>query len=215
MKIAILCSDENHPVMPHLKDWMARQKIAHAVSFYLRKADLLPADLLFLVSCQELVGPEVRRQFRSVLVLHASALPTGRGWSPHIWQVLAGSSRLTVTLLEADDSVDSGAIWATREFSLQGHELYDEINAALFQAELGLMDWAVLNFDAVVPKIQPAIGLSHFPRRSPEDSQLDPQRSIADQFDQLRVADPDRYPAFFDLRGCRYRVRLEKEHKDE
>ena len=215
MKIAILCSDENHPVIPHLQEWMARQKSDHEVCSYSRKADLLPADLLFLISCQEMIGPELRRQYRSVLALHASALPAGRGWSPHIWQVIEGSNRLTVTLLEADDPVDSGAIWATREFVLQGHELYDEINAALFQTELDLMDWAVANFDGFVPTPQSDAGISHYPRRRPEDSQLDPQRSIADQFDQLRVADPDRYPAFFDLRGCRYRVMLEKENKDD
>ena len=35
-------------------------------------------------------------------------------------------------------------------------------------------------------------------------------RSIAEQFDLLRVADPQRFPAFFDLRGHRYLVRIEK-----
>ena len=217
MNIAILCSDENHPVMPYLQSWIAKQNVEHSVSLCFRKADLSAADVLFLVSCQELIGPDVRQLFRSVLVLHASALPAGRGWSPHIWQILAGSNQLTVTLLEANDPVDSGAIWATKDFALQGHELYDEINATLFQAELELMDWAVSNFHQVVPRDQLSEGASYWARRRPEDSQLDPQRSIADQFDQLRVADPERYPAFFDLRGCRYRVRLEKEkeNKDE
>ena len=42
------------------------------------------------------------------------------------------------------------------------------------------------------------------------DSRLDPSRSIAEQFDLLRVADPQRFPAFFDLRGHRYLVRLKK-----
>ena len=48
------------------------------------------------------------------------------------------------------------------------------------------------------------------PQDRRQDSRLDPHRPIADQFDLLRVADPDRFPAFFDLRGHRYLVRIEK-----
>jgi len=51
---------------------------------------------------------------------------------------------------------------------------------------------------------------SYYRRRTPDDSRLDPSRSIAEQFDLLRVADPQRFPAFFDLRGHRYVVRIEK-----
>jgi methionyl-tRNA formyltransferase len=215
VKIAILCTDEKHSVLPLLRDWQAKHAVNHEVSLYSSKADLRSADLLFLISCHELVDLELRQKFGYVLVIHASALPAGRGWSPHIWQILEGSNRIAVTLLEADDPVDSGAIWATRHVTLQGHELWNEINMKLFGAEISLMDWAVENSCTVVPTPQSEQGASYYPRRGPRDSQLNPERSIADQFDQLRVADPYRYPAFFDWRGCRYLVRIEKEHKNE
>ena len=214
MKIEILCTDATHPVVPHLQKWMLSQGSANSVALRTRKADLQVADLLFLVSCHELIGLEIRQQYRFVLVLHASALPQGRGWSPYIWQILAGGNQITVSLIEAQDPVDSGAIWASRNLTLQGHELYDEINEALFRTELELMDWAVDNFYRVTPKPQSSEGASHHPRRRPEDSRLNPDLSIAEQFDLMRIADPERYPAFFDLRGCRYRVILQKENKD-
>jgi methionyl-tRNA formyltransferase len=51
---------------------------------------------------------------------------------------------------------------------------------------------------------------TYYRKRIPEDSRIDPCGSIAGQFDLLRVADPERYPAFFDFRGHRYEIRLIK-----
>jgi methionyl-tRNA formyltransferase len=48
-----------------------------------------------------------------------------------------------------------------------------------------------------------------YARRRAADSRLDPDRTLAQQFDLLRVVDNDRYPAFFDLRGHRYRLRID------
>ena len=39
--------------------------------------------------------------------------------------------------------------------------------------------------------------------------------SIAEQFDLLRVVDPEHYPAFFDYRGKRYIPKVEKAASDE
>jgi hypothetical protein len=49
-----------------------------------------------------------------------------------------------------------------------------------------------------------------YPRRRPPDSELDPMRSIAEQFDLLRVVDNERYPAFFTHHGHRYVLRVDK-----
>lgn len=167
--------------------------------------------MLFLISCHEIVGMDIRSRYQATLVVHASDLPSGRGWSPHIWQILGGGNRITVSLLEAEDAVDSGAIWAKRDFQLDGHELWDEINEKLFAIEIELMDFAVDNFGGICPNPQPAQGTSYFPKRTPEDSRLDPSKSIREQFNLLRVCDPDRFPAFFELNGHRYRLMIEKD----
>jgi spore coat polysaccharide biosynthesis predicted glycosyltransferase SpsG len=39
--------------------------------------------------------------------------------------------------------------------------------------------------------------------------------SIAEQFDLLRVVDPEHYPAFFDYRGKRYIIKMEKADSGE
>lgn len=213
MNIVVLSSSRDHPIYPLLEQWVERcQRSGHCGALATRVADL-PAhgDVLFLVSCSEIVRPEVAARYRKALVLHASDLPEGRGWSPHIWEVLRGAHTLTVTLLEAARSVDSGDIWRKETIELDGTELYDEINSKLFSAELRLMDFAVDNFNDVVPQPQPlGVEVEYYPKRSPSDSRIDSGLSIASQFDLLRVSDPKRFPAFFEFRGAKYRVRLEK-----
>ena len=50
---------------------------------------------------------------------------------------------------------------------------------------------------------------SHYCRRRPADSQLAPERTLAEQFDLLRVVDNNRYPAFFEWRGRRYQLQIQ------
>jgi methionyl-tRNA formyltransferase len=47
-------------------------------------------------------------------------------------------------------------------------------------------------------------------KRIPADSQVDPDQSIAEIFDLLRVCDPDRYPAFFEHRGAKYALSIRR-----
>lgn len=211
MNISILCTDLNHPVIGSINHWMIEiSSKDHIPTLVHDKSELVGGDILFLVSCSQLITEEERKKFKAVLVLHASDLPKGRGWSPHIWNILGGANQITVTLLEAADPVDSGAIWLKTTFTLEGHELLSEINAKLFASELKLMDQAVEQFGSITPIPQRGNPGPYLTKRTPADSKLDPKKSIAEQFDLLRVVDSKRYPAFFNYRGKRYLIKIEK-----
>lgn len=210
MKISIVCTDVRHPILNRLKGWCLRHSDQHSVELVQKKKELTGGDILFLVSCQEMIEAEVRAQYRAALVLHASDLPEGRGMSPHIWQVLEGQDRIKVTLLAAEEALDSGDIWLQREFSLEGHELYDEINDKLFNAELSLMDEAVDRFEEIEPRPQDSRQPTWYRFRTPADSQLLIEGTIKEQFNLLRVSDPNRFPAFFDWQGYRYEICIRK-----
>jgi methionyl-tRNA formyltransferase len=211
MQISLLCSDEQHPVNDHLKKWISVQQGIHQVELVRRKTELSGGDILFLISCSEIVGQTDRSAYRTTLVLHASDLPRGRGWSPHIWQLIEGADEIILSLLEAEDKVDSGRIWKKLKFSVPKHALWDEINMCLFEAEIELIDFAVSEFERVLPtKQDPTIEPSYYPRRTSADSQIDPSQSISSQFDRIRVCDPNRFPAFFELHSKRYKLILEK-----
>lgn len=211
MRISLLCSDKQHPVNDYLQRWMFAQHGVHEVELVRKKNELTGGDILFLVSCSEIVAATDRSAYRATLVLHASDLPRGRGWSPHIWELIDGADEITLSLLEAEDKVDSGRIWKKLKFPVPKHALWDEINARLFEAEIELIDFAVSEFEQIRPAMQnPSIEPSHYPRRRPDDSRIDPSQSIASQFDRIRVCDPYRFPAFFELHGKKYKLTLEK-----
>jgi methionyl-tRNA formyltransferase len=176
---------------------------------YARVDDVPSADIAVYLSCERIIPAAQRARFKHNLVVHASDLPRGRGWSPLTWRILEGATHLTVTLFEAADAVDAGPIYFQREIRFEGHELVDELRALLEDATREL----VLEFARAWPNVsaRPQEGEPTFyPRRRPIDSKLDPDRSLAESFNQLRVVDNDRYPAFFEYRGHVYELRITK-----
>jgi methionyl-tRNA formyltransferase len=157
-----------------------------------------------------------RTLYRHCVVLHASDLPRGRGWSPHVWAILEGATAITVSAINAEDRVDSGAIWAKKTFEVAADELYDEINQSLFETEIALMDQVIEMVESGdSPSPQSDEEGTYFLRRKPQDSEIDPELSIAEQFDKIRISDPDRYPAFFELHEAIYEIRLRKVQSNE
>ncbi len=210
MQITILCSSRNHPVWPQLEAWCERVRDTHEIRMVEKLTDVTSGDLLFLISCNDIVRRSVRDRFRKVLVIHASDVPHGRGFAPLNWQIIEGRNEVVVTMMEAADKVDSGDIWAQHTLRFQGHELFDELFQRLFSAELELMSHAVANFGRIEPRPQPASEGSYYRKRGPEDSRVAPDKTLAEVFDLVRASDPERYPAFFEHRGHRYAIAFTK-----
>lgn len=207
MRITLLCSDKDHPIRSRLLAWMQSRR-TDDICLVDNATAALGGDFLFLISCHEFIGKQTRDSYHHALVIHASDLPRDRGWSPHVWGVIRGDRVLTVTLLEAEDVVDSGRIWNKLRIPLVGNEVAAELNELLFSAEIELLEWALANYETVKPTMQDECAKTYLRRRVPQDSRLDPQCSIADQFDLLRVCDSKRYPAFFEFRGRLFKLEM-------
>jgi methionyl-tRNA formyltransferase len=211
VKVSILCSNPAHPVNAYLFSWVEHHKQVHKIELVRKKNELNGGDILFLVSCNEIVTVKDRAAYGASLVLHASDLPNGRGWSPHIWEIAAGASFITLSLLEAEDKVDSGMIWKKIHIPVPSTALWHEINDLLFTEELRLMDFALASYGHIRPQKQLGdVGLTNYPLRTPENSRIDPNKTIAEQFDLIRISDPNRFPAFFEYRGQRFALKLER-----
>ena len=211
MRISFLCSDHTHPVNDYLFMWIKNNNNKHEIELVRQKNHLSGGDILFLISCTEIIDSRDRNAYTSFLVLLASDLPQGRGWSPHIWSILEGKEELTLTLLEASDKVDSGKIWKKLKFQVPKHALWNEINKQVFEREIELINFAVSNLNNIVPKPQNlSIEPTYYPKRTPADSTIDPQKSIESQFDKIRVCDPERFPAYIEMYGEKYKITLEK-----
>ena len=89
-------------------------------------------------------------------------------------------------------------------------ELYNKINALIFDAEIELIDYAVANFNKIRPQKQnDDINPTFWPKRNPKDSEVDVNKSIADQIDLIRTCDPNRFPAFFYRDGKKFILKIE------
>lgn len=211
MKITILNSDASHPINPYLENFCQNLRPLHEANIIRRQSELDYGDMLFLISCNEKVSSHSLKDYHKTFVIHASDLPDGRGWSPLIWQLLDGKTEFTLSMIEAHSQIDTGDIWEKINFTIPKHALWGEINEILCTKEISLMHFAVDNYDNLKTyKQNNFIEPTYFQKRVPSQSQLNLNDTIAFQFDLMRACDPERFPAFFNIYGHKYKITLEK-----
>ena len=211
MKIDILNTSDRHPINNYLEKFKSEFEISHSVSILRSSSELSGGDILFLISCNEKLKKEKLDLYDYRFVLHASDLPKGRGWSPHIWDIINGANDIWLSLIDVADEIDTGDIYFKLKIEVSKSALWDEINHLIFNAEIQLMKYAVEHHGKLEPSPQSKeIEASYYKKRTPNDSEIDPTKSLIDQFDLIRVCDPNRFPAFFELNGVKYKIILEK-----
>jgi len=183
----------------------------HIVSWVSDTQNIPKGDLCFILSYENLVEVNVRNRNKNNLVVHASDLPKGKGWSPMSWQVLEGKNEIVVTLFEAEDDIDSGDIYLQDIMNLDGYELVDDLRRKQAEITLNLCCDFVNHYPAVLQSSRQQQGTSTFyPKRKTTDSCLDPNKTIGEQFNLLRIVDNDKYPAYFKWNGQSYILKVEK-----
>lgn len=208
-RVAVVVDNDSW-VVPYAEDLVRRFNAAgDDAAFCRRHGEIGAGAVAFYLGCTSITPPAVLARNRRNLVVHASDLPKGRGFSPLTWLILEGADEVPVCLLEAADEADAGAVVYRDRLRFQGHELIDEMRAAVGVKSVELCRRFMA--ESAPPPGTPQHGqATRYPRRRPADSRLDPELSLAAQFDLLRVVDNARYPAFFDLRGHRYRLHIDK-----
>jgi len=211
LSIAV-CSDKGSWINEAIPELILDLLAAGHRASWSHAAEEAPAgDLCFYLSYGRIVGSDVRAKYAHNLVVHESDLPKGRGWAPMSWQILGGATSIPVTLIEAADEVDTGDIYLQEHIALQGGELNSEWRALQAASTFSLCLKFVENYPAVLEQARAqAAEPTTYPRRRAFDSRLDSEKSIAEQFNLLRIVNNDDYPAFFELNGKRYVLRIEK-----
>ncbi len=171
-------------------------------------SQIAQCDVVFYLSCLKLTPPETLARSRRNIVVHASSLPKGRGFSPMPWQILEGAQTVPLTVIEAGEGADEGPVLLRDEITFEGWELHDELRHAL-GCKVVDMCLAFMRAPEPIEGEAQSGETSWYPRRRPADSRLDPYKTIVEQFNLLRICDNERYPAFFELRGHRYALKIE------
>lgn len=111
MKISILCDNPHSWIVPYAEELQTELKArGHDVSIFEKAEEIQEGDCAFFLGCEGIVGKDIRARNAHNIVIHESALPVGRGWSPLTWQILEGKNDIPITLIEAEERIDSGDI---------------------------------------------------------------------------------------------------------
>ncbi len=208
MLVQILVDNPRSWIIPFTEELKKNLITAgHEVVLIHDAKEVKQGDILCLLACEKVFKKLDLN--RHNLVVHESDLPKGKGWSPLTWQVLEGRNEITVTLFEATPAIDAGNIYDQEFIKLCGDELIDELRVAQGKATIHLIQKFVSDFPDIKGRAQ--VGEStYYAKRTPEHSTLDPDKTIREQFNLLRVVDNDRYPAFFINNGVKYKISIDK-----
>lgn len=214
-RIGILTSKESW-FIPHAKllrdifSW-----IGYDSSIFFKHENIREeVDVLFILSYFNFVPEEVLEKNSYNLVVHESDLPKGKGWSPLFWQILEGKNKIPIVLFEAESKVDSGKIYLKDYITLNGDELHDEIREKQASKTMELCLKFIVNCKNISPVNQKGKP-TFFPKRTPENSELDVNKSIEEQFNLLRVVSNTQYPAYFTINNTKYLLYIFKEVNNE
>lgn len=192
-----------HPFLEELLQGGHNAKHIHSVQ------DITQGDIVFYLSCGQIVVEEILQRNRHNIVIHESALPEGKGWSPLTWQILEGKNEIPITMFEAVKSVDSGRIYLRDVLRYDGYELIDDLRRQQAMVSLAMCREFLRLYPTIVAHAEEQVGESTFySRRRPEHSSLDVDKTIREQFNLLRVVDNEKYPAYFEIKGHRYKITI-------
>lgn len=209
-RVTILVNNPEGWVQPLAKRFVESLSRAYRATYVERTEDVPEGDAAFFLGCSRIVPAGILGRNRLNLVVHGSDLPRGRGFSPVPWQVLEGCGRIPIVLFEAEETLDSGPIYFRDTIDLDGTELLDEIRTKTWEKIEILIGRFLEGYRQVSPAPQHGEP-SFYARRTRQDDELDPSRTLAEQFDHLRIVDNDRYPAWFSHRGQRYILKISKD----
>lgn len=208
MRVQILCDNPNSWIISFANILFEKiNKLGHQTSLLHFHNEVVEGDILILLSCEKIFKKLQLNKYN--LVVHESDLPKGKGWSPLTWQVLEGRNEIPVTLIKASEKVDAGDIYEQVVLKLKGTELVDELRVLQGNATIDLILSFINKYPHNIAKVQEGES-TFYPRRNLDHSKLDIYKTIDEQFNLLRVCDNERYPAWFEINGEQYILKVFK-----
>jgi methionyl-tRNA formyltransferase len=207
-----IVSDKDSWINDYIPDFIKQlSKDKYSVKWVNEIKKVGKGDICFLLSCSQIMPNKLIKNNKINLVVHESKVPKGKGWSPLSWQILEGNHKIPITMLEVVEKVDSGKIFLNDEMIFKGHELVDELRIKQKDYTFKLCYKFLKNYPEIRNKGRVQRGESSFFRkRTPASSELDINKTIYENFNLLKIVDNEKYPAFFNINGKKYKIKIER-----
>ena len=210
IKVAFLFSKTNIWIEQHIRSVDFDKKMEVSVDFFYDKDLIFDYDVVFILGYTQILDAQFLARNELNLVIHESAVPFGKGFSPIQWQLLSGANSILVTLLEASAQVGSGDIILQKKLAFDGSELYEEIRNKQAACTISLIGKFLSQYPFYNREKQ-GDGGTTFPKRSPKDNILSIDKTIKEQFNLLRIGNNEEWPSFFIHMDHKYIVKIYKE----
>lgn len=151
------------------------------------------------------------RQFHTALNLHPTLLPSYRGPHSGFYIIANGETESGSTLHIIDDGVDTGPIISQSIVTLNDFDSVRTMQLKVYAQESqtllnGLQSLADTNFS---PRKQDNSQATTYEKiRTPDDSEINGNKSLHDLYNTIRACDPFNYPAFFYRNGKKIYVQV-------
>ena len=106
-----------------------------------------------------------------------------------MWKTINRGSNITISLLKAENQVDTGCIWKKVKAYIPKISFLNEFNKLIFNAELKLMELTIKKNYSASHKKHPDVEATYWPKRSPKDNEIDISKTISEEFELIRVCD--------------------------
>jgi methionyl-tRNA formyltransferase len=171
--------------------------------------DLVRDRICFSAGFNYILPKQVIEAARCFLNVHGSLLPRYPGMTVP-WAIERSDSESGVTVHFIDEGVDTGDILLQRRFPLSKFETTRSMMRKTLELEPSVVVEALRLYEATsgarrTPQVSTDPTL---PRRRPQHSEVNPEKSLLELFDKIRAADPEHYPAHFFLHGEKVCIRL-------
>ena len=179
-------------------------------ALYFEYENIKGFDVVFILAYHKIILSKLLNQNKHNIVIHESDLPKGKGWAPLFWQILEGKNEIVFSMFEAGEGIDDGDIYMKKILKLSGYELNEELRAKQANLTIEMCKEFIKNYEKYKNPIPQKGKETFYNKRTPIDSKLDINKTIKEQFDLLRIVNNDDYPAFFEIDGNRYILKIEK-----
>jgi len=208
IKVAYLLDNTNDWIKKYIKKSQLLNKSKKFYSkMFTNYKNIKNYDIVFVLGYTRILSPIFLEKNKLNLVVHASNLPRGKGFSPIQWQILKNKKRISFCLFKAEKKLDSGEIYEKHSLLFKGTELYDRIRYMQAKATIQIISSFLKKYPKLVSRKQKGQS-TFYRRRTYKDSKLNINKSIKKLFNQMRIANNQDWPAYFIYRKKKYIIKI-------
>ena len=166
---------------------------------YIKMISEINPDLIIVCGWQRLVCKEILEIPRlGTIGFHSSLLPKYRGRAPVNWAIIAGEKESGITMFYLTEEADAGDIIAQRAFPILLNDDCDTVYKKSARAGAELISEFLPKISAgCAPRTHnPSKSYPAYPKRTPDDGEIDFQRSAFEVYNFIRALTKP-YPGAF------------------